>query len=61
VLAALGKGSLKSEASKAELAELKAAALATAVTKLAQPSEQRLAAVSQAVAYRATKVSQNRL
>lgn len=61
LLAAFDKGELKSVASKAELAKLKAAARATALKEEARPNKKTLAAVSQAVAGKASKVSLDRL
>lgn len=61
LLAAFDKGELKSVASKSELVKFRAAARATALKEEARPNKITLAAVSEAIAGKAKKVSLDRL
>lgn len=61
LLAAFEKGDLKPVARRAELVKFRAAARATALNKEARPNQKTLAAVSEAIAGKAKKVSLDRL
>jgi hypothetical protein len=61
VLAAFEKGELKSVGSQAEMARIKAAARATALTEGKSPNRRTLDAVVAARAGKATKVSIDKL